>query len=115
MKFINTNPKGDRILHVMPDENNHPQFGAWYYIADNFNLLFGLLEAEDIDIENLDKGDKHYLVLQRRGNRDTGIIVIKYTRAGDGEDQDYIFHDIVFGEDFIVACDIIEKYYKTAE
>ena len=115
MEFINTNPKGNRILHVMPDENNHPQFGAWYFNADNFDLLFGLLEAEHIDIEYLEKGENNYLVGCRRGDPDTGIIVMKYTREGEEGDEDYILHDIVFGEDFVVACDIVDKYYRSEE
>ncbi len=112
MKIINTNPKGNRILHVIPDENDHPQFGAWYFNAENTDLLFVLLEAEHIDFQNLDIGDSHYLVGQRRGNPDTGAIAIKYTREGEEGDKDYIIHDIVFGEDFAVAFTIINDYYS---
>jgi len=115
MEIINTNPKGNRILHVIPDENDHPQFGAWYFNAENADLLFVLLEAEHIDFQNMDIGDRHYLVGRRRGEPDTGAIVIKYTREGEEGDKDYIIHDIVFGENFAVACDVIERYYNSSD
>lgn len=112
MEIINTNTKGNRILHVIPDENNHPQFGAWYFNAENTDLLFVLLEAEHIDFQNLDIGDRSYLIGRRRGKPDTGAIAIKYTREGEEGDKDYIIHDIVFGEDFAVAATIINDYYS---
>ena len=112
MEIINTNPKGNRILHVIPDENNFPQIGAWYFKAAAPDLLFGLLEAEHIDFQNLEKGGKNYLIGQRRDDPSTGAVAIKYTKEGEEGDQDYIIHDIVFGEDFVIACDIIEKYYN---
>ena len=115
MEIINTNPKGNRILHVVPDEKNLPQISMWYFRADEPELLFSLLEAEHIDFQNMDIGDRHYLVGQRRGKSDTGAIVIKYTREGEEGDKDYIIHDIVFGEDFAVACDIMERFYGTGD
>ncbi len=112
MEIINTNPKGNRILHVVPDENNHPQISMWYFKADKPELLFSLLEAEHIDFQNLDIGDRSYLIGRRRGKPDTGAIAIKYTREGKEGDKDYIIHDIVFGEDFAVAVTIINDYYS---
>ncbi len=112
MEFITTNPKGNRIVYVKPDENNLPQISCWYFVADNWDLLFGLLEADDIKIDTLDKYEnRKYLILQRRDNQGSGAIAIKYTREGEEGDQDYIIHDIDFGEDFNVAADIIMKYY----
>ncbi len=113
MKLVTTEPRGNRILYVIPDENNLPQFSCWYLKAEKLELIFALLDAENIDVRYMNKADdRNYMVCQKRDHPENGAVVIKYTREGEAEDQDYVLHDIVFGEDLSVAMDIMIKYYK---
>ena len=108
MKIINTNPNGNRILHTVKNERNYPDVSFWYFNADNMDLLFGLLEADDIKIDTWEKGeDCNYLICQRRDDQSTGAVALKFTREGEEEIQDYVIHDIGYEEGFVLAMEII--------